>query len=172
MFDSEQPCPAATTVDVPVNTTALADGGHDLTVSVTDAAGNTATVLDQEISVSNPSTTPKVHRRGEVHTRLVLGWRWRGSRTRARSIHSRGLLRGGEIALTCLGARCPHLSPARASDRHARRLWRELEHRTFHAGDRLVIVFRAPHRRAEPVQPRFRNGAKPTARLLKRPLRR
>ncbi len=171
MFDSEQPCPTETSVDVPVDTRAFSDGGHDLAVSVTDAAGNTATVLDREITVSNPTTTPRVHRRGEVKTRLVVGWRWKGVHTRPHSIRSRGLLRRGEIALLCRGAHCPRLRLRRAADRHAIRLWHELEHATFHAGDRLSIVFRAAHHRPEPLQVRFRDGAQPIARLLARPPR-
>jgi hypothetical protein len=50
-----QPCPAAVSADVPLDTVALTDGVHHLVVSVTDAAGNVATVLDREITVANPS---------------------------------------------------------------------------------------------------------------------
>ncbi len=49
-----QPCPAAVSADVPFDTTALSNGVHHLVVSVTDAAGNAATVLDREITVANP----------------------------------------------------------------------------------------------------------------------
>jgi hypothetical protein len=49
-----QPCPAAVSVDVPFDTTGLSNGVHHLLVSVTDAAGNAATVLDREITVANP----------------------------------------------------------------------------------------------------------------------
>ncbi len=49
-----QPCPAALSVDVPFDTTGLSNGVHHLLVSVTDAAGNAATVLDREITVANP----------------------------------------------------------------------------------------------------------------------
>jgi hypothetical protein len=48
-----QPCPAALSVDLPFDTTALANGPHDLLVSVLDAAGNSTTVLDRKITVSN-----------------------------------------------------------------------------------------------------------------------
>ncbi len=48
-----QPCLAAVSVDVPFDTTRLADGAHHLLVSVTDAAGNAAPVLDRTITVSN-----------------------------------------------------------------------------------------------------------------------
>jgi hypothetical protein len=49
-----QPCPAAVSADIPFDTTALANGTHHLVVTVTDAAGNAATVLDREITVANP----------------------------------------------------------------------------------------------------------------------
>jgi hypothetical protein len=51
-----QPCPAAVSVDLPFDTTALADGPHDLLVSVLDAAGNATTVLDRKITVANSAT--------------------------------------------------------------------------------------------------------------------
>jgi hypothetical protein len=48
-----QPCPAEVSADIPLDTTALTNGEHHLVVSVTDAAGNAATVLDREITVAN-----------------------------------------------------------------------------------------------------------------------
>ena len=46
MFDYSQPCPPSESVDLPINTTALANGQHTLKVSVEDAAGNSAVVYD------------------------------------------------------------------------------------------------------------------------------
>ncbi len=51
-----QPCPASLSVDVPFDTTGLSNGPHHLVVSVLDAAGNAATVLDREIAVANPTS--------------------------------------------------------------------------------------------------------------------
>jgi hypothetical protein len=48
-----QPCPAAASADLPLDTTTLTNGLHHLVVSMTDAAGNVATVLDREITVAN-----------------------------------------------------------------------------------------------------------------------
>jgi hypothetical protein len=48
-----QPCPAEASADLPIDTTALINGEHHVVVSVTDAAGNAATVLDREITVAN-----------------------------------------------------------------------------------------------------------------------
>ena len=50
-----QPCAPSVSVDVPFDTTRVSDGVHHLVVSVTDAAGNSAPVLDREITVANPS---------------------------------------------------------------------------------------------------------------------
>ncbi|MFI5004955.1 MAG: carboxypeptidase-like regulatory domain-containing protein [Solirubrobacterales bacterium] len=49
-----RPCPAALSADEPLDTTGIASGVHHLVVSVTDAAGNAATVLDREITIVNP----------------------------------------------------------------------------------------------------------------------
>jgi hypothetical protein len=56
IFASFQPCPLTEALDLPIDTTSLADGPHDLQVVVTDAAGNTATVLDQTITTANLTT--------------------------------------------------------------------------------------------------------------------
>jgi len=50
-----QPCKQDVAVDVPVDTTRFANGGHELKVTVEDAAGNTAVVYDETISIDNPS---------------------------------------------------------------------------------------------------------------------
>jgi hypothetical protein len=52
-----QPCPSSLNVSIPVDTTPFADGAHELKVTLTDAAGNVANVLDQEISTSNVGAT-------------------------------------------------------------------------------------------------------------------
>jgi len=55
MFDYGQPCPPSESVDLPINTTTLANGQHTLKVSVEDAAGNSAVVYDGTISTKQPS---------------------------------------------------------------------------------------------------------------------
>ena len=47
------PCRQSVAADIPVDTTPFGDGGHQLHVSVTDAAGNTAQVLNQPITTAN-----------------------------------------------------------------------------------------------------------------------
>ncbi len=57
-FLHTQPCPAALSADLPLDTTGLSNGAHHLVVSVTDAARNATTVLDREIAVANPLPPP------------------------------------------------------------------------------------------------------------------
>jgi len=56
MFDYQQPCKQSETVDIPVDTSGLADGPHALKVIVTDAAGNSSVVYDGAIATSNRTT--------------------------------------------------------------------------------------------------------------------
>ncbi len=80
-----QPCPAAVSADVPFDTTGLSNGVHHLVVTVTDAAGNAATVLEREITVANPLTPPgpplvavacaSATASGAAHVTLTAGWR-------------------------------------------------------------------------------------------------
>jgi hypothetical protein len=93
-----QPCPAEASADIPFDTTALTNGEHHLVVSVTDAAGNAATVLDREIDVANPvlpsppapaicpgGVTASGQGAGQKSPVLTAGWKGhRGARLRAR----------------------------------------------------------------------------------------
>jgi hypothetical protein len=84
-----QPCPAAVSVDVPLDTTGLSNGVHHLLVSVTDAAGNATTALDREITVANPvspgagsgsGATKRGPANGEDSSEhATLTARWRGA---------------------------------------------------------------------------------------------
>ncbi len=86
-----KPCPAETSADLPLDTVALRNGPHHLVVTVTDAAGDGATVLDREITVANSlppgcaaSGILGAHGAGEAVT-LTAGWRrHHGARLRAR----------------------------------------------------------------------------------------
>ncbi len=49
-----QPCVSSLSADVGLDTTRLSNGSHHLVVSVLDAAGNSAPVLDRTITVANP----------------------------------------------------------------------------------------------------------------------
>ena len=56
MFASQQPCPQVQRVVIPVSTTRLKDGEHEVTVTLRTAAGNTSTVLVQTITTTNRTT--------------------------------------------------------------------------------------------------------------------
>jgi hypothetical protein len=166
MFDSAQPCLTSETVDVPVPTRSLPDGRHELAISVTDAAANTSTVLDREITTSNPRATP-APKRG-IRTRFYLGWDWNGPVTRLDSASTRRLPRHGRVVISCLGHRCPTLRHRTATGARAvHRLLRSLRGRRFHAGDRVFIVVRSERRRPERIELLFRRARMPVARLRK-----
>jgi hypothetical protein len=59
-----QPCLQSLSADVGVDTTRLSNGGHHLVVTVLDAAGNSATVLDRDITVANPAAPQAQARAG------------------------------------------------------------------------------------------------------------
>jgi hypothetical protein len=169
MFDRQQPCPATTSVTIPVATTGLTNGRHVVAVSVTDAAGNSATVLDRDITIDNPvSSSPHVPNRHEVHARFDLGWRFHGRTTRLQAVTRVHLPKRGRVALECLGRRCPRLTTRRERTRRVARLWRVLEHVRFRAGQRLVITISEPKHRSEPIELVFRDHHTPRVRLLKR----
>lgn len=75
-----QPCPPTVSVDVPFDTTGLSNGAHHLIVSVVDAAGNAAPVLDREIDVANPvpavPATPGPPNGTNASTKATLTARW------------------------------------------------------------------------------------------------
>jgi hypothetical protein len=74
-----QPCPASVSADVGFDTTRVGNGEHHLVVSVIDAAGNAATVLDRNVTIDNPSPpggpngTP-----ASARATLTVGWKATG----------------------------------------------------------------------------------------------
>jgi len=56
MFASQQPCPQTQRVVIPVSTTRLADGEHEVKVTLQTAARNQSTVLVQTITTINRTT--------------------------------------------------------------------------------------------------------------------
>jgi hypothetical protein len=167
MFDSAQPCPVTEVVDVPIPTAGLADGSHELALTVTDAARNSATVLDQTITTSNPQTTPSPSGRRALHATFVISWRWKGASTLLRSIRVKRLLRNARVAVSCSGKHCPKLRASARGPRKAAALLRTLAGRRLRAGQSLLITVTAPHHAAERIALRIRKGLKPSARLLR-----
>jgi hypothetical protein len=76
-----QPCPPSESVDVPFDTTAVSNGVHHLIVSVIDAAGNSAPVLDREIDVNNPLPAhPEPPNGTNASSKAILTVRWASTR--------------------------------------------------------------------------------------------
>lgn len=166
MFDVQQPCPAIEVADLPLPTGGLPDGRHELAVTVTDAARNASTVLDQNITTSNPQTTPTPSGRHAVHARFVISWRWNGGVTLLRSIRVTHLPRRARVTVACLGSRCPRLGAHAKGQRKIARMLRRLGGRRLRAGQSLLITVTAPRHTAERIAVRIRDGLKPRARLL------
>ncbi len=168
MFDASQPCLPTEVVDVPVPTAGLPDGGHELAVTVTDAAQNNSTVLDQTITTSNPQTTPVSNSGRAVHARFVISWSWSAKHTTLRSIKVQKLTKHATVSVGCLGRGCPRLNVRSASAGHVSKLLHGLDGKRFRAGDKLHLTVTAPRRRAERIELEIRTGRLPGARLLKR----
>ena len=85
-----QPCLGTVSVDVAFDTTKLSDGAHHLIVSVVDAAGNSAPVLDRSIVVaSRPGATggsaagsaPGAPNGANASSQAELTVAWKGTRS-------------------------------------------------------------------------------------------
>ncbi len=70
-----QPCASSVSVDVPFDTTKVANGAHRLVVSVIDAAGNAAPVLDRNVTIANPPP-PGAANGVNASTQASLAVRW------------------------------------------------------------------------------------------------
>jgi hypothetical protein len=77
-----QPCLASLSADVPFDTRVVGNGAHQLVVSVIDAAGNSAPVLDRAITVANPppAAQPGPANGVNASTQAILSVRWQGTR--------------------------------------------------------------------------------------------
>ena len=162
MFDHQQPCPQTAAIDDAIPTAGLPDGAHRLAVTVTDAAQNSATVLDQNITSFNPQLTPRP-RRG-VKTRFVISWRWAPKTTLLRSITTRKLPSNARVTVRCSG-QCPRLRVHSAPARNIKRLLRALRNRRFHAGSVLHVTVTERHHRTEHIAIAIRPGLIPRATL-------
>ncbi len=112
-----QPCLGSVSVDVPFDTTAVANGAHHLLVSVIDAAGNTAPVLDREVTFANASQ-PGPPNGVNASPQASLAVRWASTRResvtsgygRAQAVSGRLLdssgtpIAGAQIAVTATPA--------------------------------------------------------------------
>lgn len=71
-----QPCPGSVGADVAFDTSAVPNGLHHLVVSVLDAAGNSAPVLDRFVTIRNPPPPgPPNGTNASAQARLSVRWR-------------------------------------------------------------------------------------------------
>jgi hypothetical protein len=71
-----QPCLATVSADLGFDTTRVSDGPHRLLVTVIDAAGNAAPVVDREVTVANPpGPGPPNGENASAQATLVAHWR-------------------------------------------------------------------------------------------------
>jgi len=77
-----QPCLPSVSVDVPFDTTKASNGARHLIVSVTDAAGNGAPVLDRTVTIDNPPApgAPGPANGANASTHAALSVRWKSAR--------------------------------------------------------------------------------------------
>jgi hypothetical protein len=80
-----QPCAASVSVDVPFDTTRVANGVHHVVVSVIDAAGNPAPVLDRNITIANPPP-PGSANGTNASTQATLVAHWMQTRKATRTL--------------------------------------------------------------------------------------
>jgi hypothetical protein len=114
---------------------------------------------------NGPTTIAPKPRKGHVHVRIMISWRWAGAHTRLRRLRlMRFPGRHATIVLTCSGRGCPRRSWSARSG-HLNRL-KKLEGATFRAGDRISIVIAQPGLVSERADIRIRNNREPTAALL------
>jgi hypothetical protein len=83
-----QPCPGSVSADVGFDTTKVSNGAHHLVVSVIDAAGNAAPVLDREVTVANPPapsapgpSAPALPNGTNASTQATLAVSWKGTKS-------------------------------------------------------------------------------------------
>jgi hypothetical protein len=140
-----------------------------LDVTVTDAAQNTATVLDQTITTLQPVTgtvsTPPA-RRHHVRAKLLIVWRYTGAQTRLLEIEARHLPRHARVAVRCHGPGCPRPQARTAAAARVRHLWRSLTQELFTAGERETFTITAPGLLPERLELRIRDGAGPVWKRL------
>ena len=77
-----QPCPSSLSADVGFDTTRVSNGSHHLVVSVLDAAGNSAPVLDRNITIDNPPApgVPGPPNGTNASSQAALAARWADTR--------------------------------------------------------------------------------------------
>jgi hypothetical protein len=98
-----QPCGQSVSADVAFDSTKAGNGAHRLTVSVIDAAGNAAPVLDRAVTIDNPPPPGAPNGvNASAQARLAVRWTGtakasaRGRFSRARTLSGRLTTAGGQ----------------------------------------------------------------------------
>jgi hypothetical protein len=133
-------------------------------VTATNPAGS-ATAASGAVAVPVATQLPTSHRRRALRVRIIVSWTWDRQWTRLTRIRVGRLPRHATITVTCRGRSCPRRAHE-ASARHLKSFRRALAGTRFHAGDRILIVIRAPGAAPERVEVFIHNGRLPTAKLL------
>ncbi len=176
MFDEAQPCPVTESVDVPVPYANIANGTHTLTVTVTDAAGNSATVLAQAITVANPVATPTTPtaptppaKLRKIDDKVIFRWDFRHPRTRLESVtlaRRAKLPAKARLSVACVPAKdCPAFKPASVAAKRVTRLFASLKGKRFARGATFQLMIAAPHRKAERLLWAIHRHRSPSGRL-------
>jgi hypothetical protein len=171
-FDAAQPCPEQTAVSVPIDVSKLKNGRHELDVSVTDAAGNVATVFDQEISVANPKTTrssistPKKTRQRAVRVKVDFTWVWRATHTKLSRITFHTLPHHSTVSLACSGRGCPRNLGTTSRKLALKTLEARAARDTFLDGQKLTLTIARRGDSPERIRVTVRNGEAPALKLL------
>ena len=120
-------------------------------------------VVTTPTSTSIPlPTTPH-----ELAVKLQISWTWNATITRLHGAKIGSLPGRAQIFVQCRGTGCPgkrNLSAAGA--RNVRRLVRRLQGKRYRAGDRVLIILKAPGYLPERAMVRIRNGKLPRVTLL------
>jgi hypothetical protein len=99
-FEYVQPCLGSVSADVAFDSTSVSNGTHHLLVSVIDAAGNAAPVLDREVTVDNPPPpgAPGPPNGANASAQASLSVRWKATRrTRLLSAFGRAQTLDGRL---------------------------------------------------------------------------
>src|ERR1700733_6437547 len=122
-----------------------------------------APVVTTPTSTSIPEpTTPH-----ELAVRLQMSWTWNAAITRLHGTRLGSVPGRAEIFVQCRGKGCPGRRNLSADGaRKVRRLLRRLHGRRYRAGDRVLIILKAPGYLPERAMVRIRNGKLPRVTLL------
>jgi hypothetical protein len=112
-------------------------------------------------SVPQP-TTPH-----ELAVKLQISWPWNATTTRLRGTQLGSLPGRAQIFVQCRGRGCPGKRNLSADGaRNVRRLLRRLHGKRYRAGDRVLIILKAPGYLPERALVKIRDGSLPQVTLL------